>query len=247
MLAHLVDVSIRSLALVLIAAAALWILRTSRTAALQHAIWTTVVCGMLGLFFLGSLLPRLPLRILADAAVPIQATQPAHIVPPSLVYENLPSVAALPQRALPLSINWSRMALYAYAAIASAFLVRFAFGMVLAGRLIAKSTPIEDFRESDSISVPVTVGWLRPKILLPLEWREWDRAKLDAVLCHESAHSRRRDGLTAALTGVNRCLFWFHPAAWWLERRLWLLAELACDEACVAVIGDQESYAQLLL
>ena len=35
--------------------------------------------------------------------------------------------------------------------------------------------------------------------------------------------------------------------AWWLERRLSLLAELACDEACLATLGDRESYARLLL
>src|SRR4029077_20503836 len=75
----------------------------------------------------------------------------------------------------------------------------------------------------------------------------WDGVKLDAVLEHEGAHARRRDGLAAAFAGVNRCLFWFHPVAWWLERRLGLLAELACDEACVAATGDRVRYAQLLL
>jgi hypothetical protein len=68
------------------------------------------------------------------------------------------------------------------------------------------------------------VGWLRPRVLLPLEWREWDRNKLDAVLAHEGAHVRRRDGLIAALAAVNRCVFWFHPLAWMLERKLALLA-----------------------
>ncbi len=136
------------------------------------------------------------------------------------------------------SIDWSEVALYAYAAIAFAFLARFAMGMFLVRRLLARSKPGEaGFLESELIAVPLTVGWLRPKILLPMEWREWDREKWDAVLTHEGAHVRRRDGLVSALAGINRCIFWFHPLAWMLERRLRLLAELACDESSVATLG----------
>jgi len=246
-MAHLVDVSIRSLVLVLVAAAVLWILRARRTAALQHAIWTAVVCGMLGLFLLGPAMPKLPLRVLRDAPVPVQATRLVRIAPRLPIDPSLPAAPVLPQPAQQVPINWSRIAYYAYASIAVAFLVRFAVGMLLVHRLISKSTPLAEFRESESIAVPLTVGWWRPKILLPLEWRGWDREKLNAVLEHEGAHARRCDGLAAALAQVNRCVFWFHPLAWWLERRLGLLAELACDEACVAATGNRDRYAQLLL
>ena len=169
-----------------------------------------------------------------------------------IVSESLPPTSVPAQPAPRSPIDWSRIAGYAYTSIAVAFLVRYAIGMLLVHRLISKSlisksTPLAEFRESESIAVPLTVGWLRPQILLPLEWREWDQAKLNAVLEHEGAHARRRDGLAAGLAGVNRCIFWFHPVAWWLERKLALLAELACDESCVAATGDRERYARLLL
>jgi hypothetical protein len=70
MLAHLADVSIRSLLLVLAAAIVLWIPRIRRTAALQHAVWTAVLCGMLALFVFGQGLPRLPPRILDSPNTP---------------------------------------------------------------------------------------------------------------------------------------------------------------------------------
>jgi beta-lactamase regulating signal transducer with metallopeptidase domain len=70
---------------------------------------------------------------------------------------------------------------------------------------------------------------------------------LDAVLAHEGAHLRRRDPPVGAIARVNRCLFWFHPLAWMLERRLALLAEQACDEFCVAALGDREGYERLLV
>ena len=54
-------------------------------------------------------------------------------------------------------------------------------------------------RESASISVPITVGQISPAILLPTGWREWDPAKLRAVLAHEEAHVRRADWAIGAM------------------------------------------------
>jgi hypothetical protein len=245
MLAHVVDVSIRSLLLVLIAGIVLWGLRGKRTAALEHAAWTAVVCGMLALFVFGSALPRLPLRVLdRPAAAPLRFPPPLRYAP--LVGETAELPAPMPP-ARPRSIDWSSVAVYAYAAIALLFLVRFVTGMFLVRKLLRTSIEVGGFRESATIAVPLTTGVTRSKILLPLEWRDWDCEKLDAVLAHEGAHVRRRDGLIAALAGINRCVFWFHPLAWILERRLRLLAELACDESCIATLGDRERYARLLL
>jgi hypothetical protein len=240
MLSHLADLSIRAVALGLIAAAALWAARGRRTAAMQHAVWTAVTVGMLTLFVFGSALPRLPVKVLRSEVV--LAPRSTEMTRP-IALEGVPRHAPI-QASAPREVDWFELG---YAAIALALLARFAVGMFLVRRLIAGSTPLGRFHESSRISVPLTVGWLRPVILLPIDWRQWDRAKLDAVLAHESAHSMRHDGLIAALAGVNRCLFWFHPLAWWLERRLAFLAEFACDEACVAATGDREEYARLLV
>jgi uncharacterized protein (TIGR03435 family) len=253
MLAHLADVSIRSLLLALTAAVVLLALRRQRTAAMQHAVWAAVVCGMLALFAFGETLPRFSLRILNSPAA--RKTGTLLPVPASIDQALTATTSAGTGYGVPVfrptqtspSIDWSSALLYAYAAIAFAFLARFVTGMFLIRRLLAKSAAVRDFRESALIAVPLTVGWLRPKILLPLEWREWDPDKLNAVLAHERAHVRRRDGLIAALAGINRCIFWFHPLAWMLERKLALLAELACDESCVATLGDRDSYARVLL
>jgi uncharacterized protein (TIGR03435 family) len=248
MLAHLTDVSIRSLLLALMAAALEWMLRSKRTAALQHAIWASVVCGMLALFAFGQALPRLPLRVLDHPArAPLQSTLPIVAITPP-VPDGVATAVPIPTKPHPW-IDWIRIAAYAYAAIAFLFLARFVTGMFFIRKLLttASAQSGTGFLESELIAVPLSVGWLWPKVLLPLAWMEWDREKLDAVLAHEGAHVRRRDGLVAALAGMNRCIFWFHPLAWWLERRLTLLAELACDESCVAELGNPEQYARLLL
>jgi beta-lactamase regulating signal transducer with metallopeptidase domain len=244
MLAHLADASLRSFLLALLAALILWFLRSHRTAALQHAVWAAVVCGMLAFLAFGQTLPRLPLRILNSPA-PVH-TASSH-APDDLTFSKLSRDPAQAPSATARPIDWSGVLLFTYAAIACAFLLRFVAGMFLARRLLAKATPVRNFMESERIAVPLTIGWLRPRILLPLAWREWSEEKLQAVLAHEGAHASRHDGLVAAFAGVNRCFFWFHPLAWILERKLALLAELACDESCVALLGDRVQYARLLL
>ena len=97
------------------------------------------------------------------------------------------------------------------------------------------------------ISVPLTIGALRSTILLPDDWREWDDAKLDAVLAHEVSHVARGDALTQRLSLLHRAIFWFSPLAWWLDRHLGNLAEQASDEAALACGADRKDYARTLL
>lgn len=250
MLSHLADVSIRSLLLLLPATVVLLILPSRRTAALQHAVGTAVVCGMLVLFAFGQTLPRLPLRILSRTAAAFTESRPIAASNPAILDEAPAAVYSAPAVKPRRTISWSDIAVFGYCAIVFALLARFATGMLLARRLISRSTPcpgMDGVYQSERVAVPFTIGWLRPRILLPPAWREWDRRKLDAVLAHEGAHARRHDGLVAALAALNRCLLWFHPLAWMLERKLALLAEQACDESCVAAMGDRRRYASLLL
>jgi len=99
------------------------------------------------------------------------------------------------------------------------------------------------------VVTPLTVGVLSPRIILPIGWRAWPAEKLQAVLAHERAHVARRDPLIAFIAALNRCVFWFHPLAWWLERTLATMAEHACDEAAVRELGERRSaaYAEVLL
>ena len=46
---------------------------------------------------------------------------------------------------------------------------------------------------------------------------------------------------------MNRAVFWFHPAAWWLERHLSALAEEACDNVVLARGYDRRAYSEYLI
>src|SRR5262249_33564328 len=98
-----------------------------------------------------------------------------------------------------------------------------------------------------AIRIPLTLGWRRPTILLPTDWRRWGPAKLDAALAHELAHVERRDALFMLIGAVNLCVYWFHPLAWLLPRRLSALAERACDDRAMTLTGQRTQYARHLL
>src|SRR5207249_2886331 len=78
-------------------------------------------------------------------------------------------------------------------------------------------------------------------------YRQWPDGKLNAVLAHENEHVRRRDPLFQWLALLNRAVFWFHPLAWWLERRLAALSEEACDMAVIERGHDPREYCEYLL
>lgn len=101
--------------------------------------------------------------------------------------------------------------------------------------------------ESRAVSVPLTLGVLRPSILIPSTWREWPSTKLAAVIAHEVSHVKRNDPRTRALALIYRCFFWFSPLAWWLEHHLTELAEQASDQAAIIAGTDPTYYAEVLM
>ena len=157
-------------------------------------------------------------------------------------------------------MDWRIAGLSLYLIIATALLGRLGFGLVVARRLRRASRPVSDshvlkllgprapvLTESGALTVPITVGWMRPCIVLPDSWREWDEAKTTAVLAHELSHVRRGDYGTLLLASLYRCLFWFNPLAWWLDRHLRELAEQASDDSALRATVDRTQYADVLL
>jgi len=246
MVAFLANLAARSLALAAAAAAAIWLLRL-KSAAAQHAVWTTVTAGMLLVGAAGAMLPSIPLRVLpAEARLARSGGLPRESLRGPAAWQTTQNDG------LPHGIAWQQIAAGIYVVGVLIFVVRLGASYRFSRRLVRMSGRVTGQEacptyESNWISVPVTVGFLHPKIVLPVGWRDWPAEKLDAVMAHEQGHVRRADWAIAAMAGLNRCLFWFHPLAWWLERRLAVLAEQACDDAAVLELGTREPYAEALL
>jgi TonB family protein len=234
----LLSVSVRALIPAALAGAVLGIARVKGAAA-RHAVWSLVTMGMLTSGFLAPVLSPIALRVLPAAAEQATPTEIVMSVSPAV------SIAEEPR---PVTFSWGPIAAMVYGAGALVSLIRLAAGYGYTRRLMSGARHLEaELYESSTIAAPMTTGWLRPKILLPLGWRDWDEARLHAVLAHERAHVRRGDWIVAAAAAVNRSVFWFHPLAWWLERKLGALAELACDDAAILATGRPADYAQVLL
>lgn len=225
-----------------------------KSAATWHAAYTVLLVAMLLTPVATAFLPTLPVHILPAQPVAVSPppAEPAFIEPlptPSLpappATDPVPPPVSPPRRGLP---SWPDVAAFAYLAVALVLLLRFAVSLLRTCQLKRASSPgPSGALVSDRISVPVTVGLLRPAIILPASSKDWSPSKLAAALTHEWFHARRRDPLITALAAFNKCLFWFHPLAWWIERRLSALAEEAADDACLAHLGDRDRYAAILL
>jgi hypothetical protein len=91
------------------------------------------------------------------------------------------------------------------------------------------------------------MGLLRPIILLPIGFfTNLDPLAAEAVLAHELAHLRRLDGLVNGLQCAVEVLFFFHPAVWWISRRIRTEREHCCDDAAVLACGSAVFYAETL-
>jgi len=101
---------------------------------------------------------------------------------------------------------------------------------------------------SNCVRVPAAVGFFRPAVIIP-EWavRELSPADLKAVLLHELAHLQRWDDWTNLAQKLLKALFFFHPAVWWIERRLTLEREMACDDLVLAQTENPRAYASSLI
>jgi beta-lactamase regulating signal transducer with metallopeptidase domain len=105
-----------------------------------------------------------------------------------------------------------------------------------------------DLRLSSRIAGPLTVGVIRPLILLPITaLTSLSPEQLEVVLAHELAHIRRADYFWNILQTMIETLFFFHPAVWWISRRLRDQRELCCDDIAVQTCQDPAVYAAALL
>jgi beta-lactamase regulating signal transducer with metallopeptidase domain/tetratricopeptide (TPR) repeat protein len=100
---------------------------------------------------------------------------------------------------------------------------------------------------SAKVSEALAAGLFRPLVIVPASWLTMlPPEAVEAVIAHELAHIRRFDPWIHLLQRVVETLLFFHPAVWWLSRRLRIERELACDRLAVSATGRQLAYASAL-
>jgi len=102
--------------------------------------------------------------------------------------------------------------------------------------------------ESLLVEVPAVVGWLRPVVLVPASaLTGLTPQQLEVLLAHELAHVRRYDYVVNVVQCVIETLLFYHPAVWWVSRRIREEREHCCDDLAVRVCGDPHLYATALV
>ncbi len=101
--------------------------------------------------------------------------------------------------------------------------------------------------QSAIVEVPTVIGWVRPVLLIPASaLAGLSPRQLEAILAHELAHIRRHDYLVNLLQTLVETLLFYHPAVWWLSRRIRIEREHCCDDLAVSLCGDPYTYARAL-
>jgi beta-lactamase regulating signal transducer with metallopeptidase domain len=103
-------------------------------------------------------------------------------------------------------------------------------------------------RVSAQVISPMAMGIWRTSVILPLSVAmSLPAEQLEAVLAHELAHIRRWDYFCNLVQTAIECVFFFHPAVWWISRRTRELREMCCDEIAARTCADPGIYAEALL
>lgn len=252
-----------------LAALAAVLMAFSRRPPLRYMIGVGALAVMLAVpvatFFL-LMRPATPVqRVLSANPVPaFENAGPIPAIVPSLIGENAMGTLEQSTRIAPSLLPWLVAAWLAGVAF---FSLRFAGGFILLAhkrrrcfapeaRILALCREIQDqlgltrairYLECNWLQAPAVIGWLRPIVLLPVTaLTGLSEAQLRAVIAHELAHIRRFDCLANLFQIFAETLLFYHPAIWWLNRRIRAERELCCDEIALEVCGDRLDYAKAL-
>jgi beta-lactamase regulating signal transducer with metallopeptidase domain len=195
--------------------------------------------------------------LLATAILPLLGLQP-----------KVSAAAGASQAVLTVSSSWAWYVFLGWATIAFAGLARVAFATWHVRRLRAEAAAVdmqklnadlrilvEEFQQSRrvdllvsrTLDVPTAIGFRKAAIILPAWLLESTPAEeLKYIVLHELAHLARRDDWTNLAQKVLKAIFFFLPSVWWIERKLSLDREMACDDAVIARSGTPRAYAECL-
>lgn len=102
--------------------------------------------------------------------------------------------------------------------------------------------------ESAAIKTPMTIGFLKPVILLPIGMvNNLSPQQVEAILAHELAHIYRSDFLINIFQAIIETLFYFNPAVWWLSAAVRAEREDCCDDIAIRHCNNSLDYAKALV
>ncbi|HEY3780176.1 MAG TPA: M56 family metallopeptidase [Fimbriimonadaceae bacterium] len=252
---NLVSIEIKGIIVLALAAIATLILRKS-SAAKRHLIWLLAisVVGLLPLMEVG-----IPSKVtLKTPEIFSTGAQNSLSTPSAAPVTGSPAEAAaafeahLEEQKEP--IHWEQIGVGLWAGGSLLLLVSLGLSLLRVVSIVKAAKPWANpelhgakLLLTERLSVPATVGVMRPLILLPTDAPRWDTEKLAMSLSHEQAHVKRKDWLWQTSAMFLCALFPMNPLLWYAKWRLREESELACDDMVLEQGFSSTGYAEILL
>ena len=206
-------------------------------AATRHRLLAGAQLAALMLPLFDLIVPSMPIRfVVPNTVAAAQLTLGAEMA-------LEPRAADVVTRSTP-GPRWGAIAALLWSAGFAIVVVKIAVRLIRAARVVRRARRHSDFLLSDEIAEPCTFA---SSILLPRAALAWSSEEVALVLLHERAHVRRRDTLLTITGDLCCALYWFHPLAWIVARRVRLERERACDDIVLSRGVSPGDYATILI
>lgn len=192
--------------------------------------------SLLTIYMLSLLLPTIDLSVL------VNETAPLGNILPRMAY-NLPEVLVKPARD---AFDWQRLAVWLYAVVALALLLRVLWQVVVVCRLAQRS---------ERATLHGTAVCLLTGDYSPFSFFRWifvspdnkTPSQLQQILMHEQVHVEQWHSLDALLSQLFVAAFWFNPAAWLMRLQVRNNLEYLADRSVISGGTDKKAYQYHLL
>jgi TonB family protein len=237
----------------------------SCSAALRHRVWASGIVGSLVLPVFMSLLP-------AWQAAPVVGTEELSSAPMREAKAGLDSLPAMIIHARldsPLSSKLAGIVVVVWMLGFVFVAMRLALGLARVGwasnrakpetsehwlrcvkelcRSLQIARPVQVLRFRNPHAMPITWGFLKPRVLTPGNAGTWPESRVRIVLSHEFAHIARHDWILQIAAQLACGVYWFNPLVWIAARILREESEHACDDAVLSSGIEPANYAAEIL
>ena len=192
--------------------------------------------SLLTVYVLSLLLPTIDLSVL------VNETAPLGNILPRMAY-NLPEVMVQPTRD---AFDWHQLAVWLYAGVALALLLRVFWQVVVVCRLAQRS---------ERATLHGTAVCLLTGDYSPFSFFRWifvnpvnkTPSQVKQILTHEQTHVEQWHSVDALLSQLFVAAFWFNPVAWLMRLQVRNNLEYLADRAVISGGTDKKAYQYHLL
>ena len=192
--------------------------------------------SLLTVYVLSLLLPTIDLSVL------VNETAPLGNILPRMAY-NLPEVMVKPTRD---AFDWHQLAVWLYAGVALALLLRVFWQVVVVCRLAQRS---------ERATLHGTAVCLLTGDYSPFSFFRWifvnpvnkTPSQVKQILTHEQTHVAQWHSVDALLSQLFVAAFWFNPVAWLMRLQVRNNLEYLADRSVISGGTDKKAYQYHLL